>query len=351
MKLKAMKKCVAYGLGFFTIILLAGCLRPDPIEADNLVELDLLYEINTVGWARDIAIHEDLMFVAASQAGAQIWDLGGETPELVYQEDFGSDDLELIRYDARNRLLLASDRTIVHYRAMDSTNIGLDSAYYDNPSAFLDPRQLSDGNTQDFTFTSQDSQLVIYLTDRDFSDGLKRIFLTFSEESTFGGQYWSPEGHKLVNGHMRGLDMQDDLVAVTIEELGIALFQVSPSTIDTLAFADTPGEALETIFSGDRLLVANNWGGLQIFDWDGSSLESLSILDFDENVEHISIWGDAVILSCGLDECYIVDLTDPADPQVDQFIESGYCYRSTVDGDRVYMATRDGVKVYSISLN
>jgi len=54
------------------------------------------------------------------------------------------------------------------------------------------------------------------------------------------------------------------------------------------------------------------------------------------------------ILSCGENGIFVVDLSDPENPQVDQAIEAGYTYRTFVSNDMIYAATREGVKRYTI---
>lgn len=331
------------------VILHTTCLRPDPISNETVVEIDQVFEINTSGWARDSQESNGLLYVAASQAGIQIWDVSGTEPQQAFEHNPGSEDINLIHFDPVNHLLLAADRRIVHYMVMDSTGMAVDSVYYEQTSALLDPKQLSDGNTQDFNISARDSQLVIYLTDNDYSDGLKRIFLTLEDDAVFGGSYWAPEGAKLVTGHMRGMDQMDDVIAVTVEEMGVALYRVSLSSVEFLAELDTPGEAIETAFYGSYLLVATDWAGLHVLSWDGSRLAEVASLDFGENVEHISLWNDIAVLSCGNDEVYLVDLSDIQNPEVDQFIATGYTYRSEVVNDRIYFSTREGVKAYEIA--
>jgi len=107
---------------------------------------------------------------------------------------------------------------------------------------------------------------------------------------------------------------------------------------------------MEVTFYDDYLLVAADWAGLQVLHWDGSTLTHAGSLNLDEKVRQISVWRDVAILSCESDECYIVDISDPTDPRFDQFLATGYLYRTQVVGDRVYAATREGVKIYSIGM-
>ena len=331
-------------------LMLAGCLRPEPTEPDTRVIITLEKEIDTRGWSRDVMVEGDYLFVAASQAGAQIWDMAGDEPQMLWDTLITDKVAELIRYDAVNNIVFIADDGAVHYLLMNTTLTDVDTAYYNNPwLAIFDPKIFSDGNTEDMALLeAEDGRIVVLVTDRDFSDGLKRTTLNFNYDVGFDLNYWEPTGNKLVSGHLRGLDVVGDIVATGWEELGAGLHRVTPVQVDSLAHRDTPGDVLDVTFYGEYLLAAADWGGLQIMTWDTTQLDLVASLDLEETVKHIAVWEDLAVLSCGNDECYIVDLSDPLEPEFDQFLPTGYCYRTFVQDDHIYAATREGVKIYSI---
>ena len=60
------------------------------------------------------------------------------------------------------------------------------------------------------------------------------------------------------------------------------------------------------------------------------------------------MWNDQAVLSCGENGMFLVDLSDPGAPEVDQAIDAGYTYSTFVMDDIIYAATREGVKRYHI---
>ena len=103
-------------------------------------------------------------------------------------------------------------------------------------------------------------------------------------------------------------------------------------------------------FYDNYLLSANNWAGMGLFSIGAgdSSLTHLADVEVKGWVKQISLWNDIAVLSCGENGIFLVDLSDPANPKVDQPIDAGYTYRTHVAGDIIYAATREGVKRYHI---
>jgi len=333
------------------VLLLNSCLNPGRLSTSGNLLLVLEDSLSTVGFARDVSVVGEQVYVAASLAGVEIWSRNGGSYQETYQDPLTGDVAQYILTVPSQRLLMVADRKTVHYRFLNNSLTTIDSTYYSDPWVYsLDPLQFSDANCKDLAVISGDTlgSLTVFVADGDWGDGLKKIQLDLKYEPVFQVNYWQPQGVKLVQGHIVGLALKDSLLAVTMGELGIALYRVHTDSLELLAQADTPGEALEAEFAGEFLLVADNWAGVEVYSVSGDQLTWLSNIALRGWAKHIAVWQQFALVACGENSLYIVDISDPAQPRLDGYLETGYIYRGVVSGDRYFAATRRGVKIYQL---
>lgn len=328
------------------VLVLSGCVKPsDPFEENADILLTQIDQINTRGYARYTDVVDTLMFVAASQAGGQIWVQRDGSWTLQYEHSFSTAELEIVRYDAQNRLWLAADRRSGYVLPMDSTHLAPDPVY--------SLQQFSDSNTEDFVFDSKPDSVELWLADSDGSDGLK--YFTFSRGTDpFGLPAWEiTSGEKIKVSAYTGMDRQGQRVGLARSELGIEVFDL-PVAAGSLPFAtaDTPGEALDVTFYENQILVADNWAGMTTFVMADSVLTRTDVLEMDGWVKHIDLWNEYAFLSCAGNGLFVVKLSaDGAGQVVDQFVPISYVYDVTIVGDLLYVASREGVLIYKIERN
>lgn len=325
---------------------LGGCLKPnDPYLENAEILLTRIDHINTIGYARQVDVSDTLMFVAASQAGGQIWVQRNQEWLLSYAYIFSTAELEIVRYDHQNRLWLAADRRSGYVLPMDSTHLAPDPRY--------SLQQFSDSNTQDFVFESKPDSVKLWLADSDGSDGFK--FFTFNRGiDPFGLPVWEiASGEKIKVASYTGMDRQGQRIGLARSELGIEIFDL-PVAAGSLPFvtADTPGEALDITFYNDQVLVADNWAGLTTFSLADSALTQTDRLELNGWVKHIDLWGEFAFLSCAGNGLFVVKLSpDGTGHTVDQFLPISYVYDVTIYNNLLYVASREGVLVYNIEQN
>ena len=334
------------GLAILAITLLVSCVKPnDPYQNNVDVLLTQVDQVNTIGYARDIFIADTMMFVAASQAGGQIWTQRAGEWGMRYQNIFNTVELELIQYDMVNHILLAADKRSGYLLPMDSTNLAPDSTY--------SLQQFSDSNTQDFAFVAKPDTIQLWLADLDGSDGLK-FFIFKRGVDPFGLPSWEINtGEKIKVASYTGLDKRDNQLGVARSELGIELFNlpVQAGSLPVMS-ADTPGEALDVTFYKNELLVADNWAGMTTFQIGDSTLTQTDQLSLNGWVKHIDLWNDYAFLSCAGNGLFVVKLgQNGAASTVDQYLPISYVYDVTIAGDYLYVASREGVLIYKIEMN
>lgn len=365
-----MKTRIAHILIFLLTLLLVSCLKPEAIESDQRVDVMLVEVLETGGFARDVVAHNDMIFVAASQGGTQFWEENDGTHEKVFQAYFDQDgnphnDNEVLKIylEPESRMLFVLDKAQAFYKKLNTEYTAFDTIYDGIYSVFMETfeaRRFGDGSIEDlYVRMSNDTTVTIMAADRSSGDGLQTYYLNkevYEGPIDLSGTihsfpYWNiANGSLSTDGRILGLDVSGDMLAVTRDELGVILLNWSFNNVDTLAVHETPGEALEVTFYDDYLLVANNWAGMGVMSISSSdsSLTHLTDVEVKGWVKHISMWNEIAVLSCGENSIFLVDLSDPASPVVDQAIEAGYTYRTYVAGNTIYAATREGVKLYNL---
>lgn len=349
-----MKRIFAFIPVLFLLFSLVACLKPDSLETDRLVDISFVEVLETIGYARDVYVLDDKIFVAASQAGNQIWQDQDGNAELIFEHNFSGNPALRVTVEPETGILFAFDRTQGFHKTLNQELSAFDSAYIKFPIwlPLFEQGLFGSGSNEDFVHRKMNDSLVaLYVIDRTSNDGLKQYYFNrkYNEFPEF--HYWELSNvGSSTGGRNLGMDLRDTLLAISHDELGVGLYRLDGVNLDTLNVVNTPGESMEVLFHDNYLLCANNWAGMGIFalgDGD-TSLTHLADIEVNGWVKQLSIWNDIAILSCGENGIFLVDISDPANPVVDQPIEAGYTYRTFVADDMIYAATRQGVKRYRI---
>ncbi len=355
-----MKRLFLSPAGFILILSLVSCLKPDAIESSFVSDVYLVDILETGAYARDVYVADETIFVAASQIGNQIWQeqTDGSVNKTLEHKFSGNPALRMI-VEPETGLMFTFDRAQGFYKKLSADMAGFDSVYI-NHKVWIETSEsglFGSGSNEDFAVRKlNDSLVALYVIDRTSNDGLKQYYFNRyfrAPDFVYSGSYYYWELSNVgtsTGGINLGLDLRDTLMAISHDELGVGLYRLDGVDLDTLGVIDTQGEALEVKFYDNYVLCANNWAGLGIYSLGtgDSSLTHLADIEVGGWVKQISVWNDIAVLSCGENGIFLVDLSDPEHPQVDQSIEAGYTYRTHVAGDIIYAATREGVKRYHI---
>ena len=148
-----------------TILIFSGCIEPN---TEDLWSITIEGVLQTEGFARDIAIEGNTGYVAAGQAGVQVWNLSDQTQSGYFAGyvEGGAflefEDVSIIGRNPLNNLIFASesneDVKIFHYATGDS-----DITYRNT---------IMSARTKGFvSFPLADDQFIMYAADND--DGMK----------------------------------------------------------------------------------------------------------------------------------------------------------------------------------
>jgi len=355
-----MKRIILSTAIFIMILLLTACLKPDPIDSSFASDVYLMDVLETGAYARDVFVVDETIFVAASQIGNQIWQAQSDgSVEKMFEHKFSGNPALRMIVEPTTRLMFTFDKAQGFYKKLSPQMNDFDSVYIQH-KAWIETSEsglFGSGSNEDFAVRKMNDSLVaLYVIDRTSNDGLKQYYFNRyyrAPDILYNGAYYYWELSNVgtsTGGINLGLDLRDTLLAISHDELGVGLYRLEGVDLDTLGVVDTRGETLEVKFYENYLLAANNWAGMEIFSMGAGDTSLIHLADVEVGgwVKQISVWHDIAVLSCGENGIFLVDLSDPGNPQVDQPIDAGYTYRTHVAGDIIYAATREGVKRYHI---
>jgi len=327
--------------------LFQSCMEP---STDGLWTISIDNIMTTEGFSRSVAVEGSLAFVAAGQAGAQVWDL--QNSSLLYDytgyEEGGTflefEDIALIGRDSVNNLLFVSesnqDVKIFHFN-------GSDSLVYRNT--------IMSARTKDFiSFPSNIDQFIMYSADND--DGLKWHYYNLDTTSSFGIEFieWTPYGGSEIYTPGKPLGIGSDgvsLIAMAVDQLGVELFSIDSLGADPVLVGrvDTGGNAEKVTLSTSGVFVAcDNAGATYIPNNNfATSNESFPFAQ-DFTVDHIAINNDIAALSLGSKGIGLYDISNPENPIEKGVFPIGYSYMSTFWEGKLLVCSREGLQVLTV---
>jgi hypothetical protein len=237
-----------------TTILMVGCgERNSPLTPASSYRL--LGEIQTPGWAQDVAVLDDTAYVADNLGGITVIDIHDAlNPSFI--ESWSSTRLvKRIKVAPVNRLLLTYE---------SGSNYGM--KIYSIDQKTIVSEGFSSGG-RDLAVLEQPGSFWAFAT--DVSDGL------------VGNKYVYTQGYWLVEdaivpflpplGEYRGMELVgDSLVYACLDERGVIAVRVdlelTANAPDSIGWEDTPGAARDIVYQDGYLYIADYFNGLIVMD-------------------------------------------------------------------------------------
>jgi hypothetical protein len=222
-----------------------GCIEPNK---ENIWTLNKIAHVETEGYCRDVYISGDSVFVAAGQAGIQLWDISTITaPTLVWKKSLSelgvSKEISQVEYEPSIQQLFALES--------NERPIHLDLSKGDTVSVV---GQFSSEKTKEFrVVTNNANSFTCYAADND--DGLK--ISTFEFDSGFG-LWFNTSGEEIASvGNPNGIDILGDEIVLTLDQLGIEVFHNENGLITSSYHIDLEGNARAvTMENGGEFYIA-----------------------------------------------------------------------------------------------
>ncbi len=294
------------------IVFLAGCGERN--EADIVTgPFRLLGQLQTRGWAEDVAVDDTIAVVADGQAGTAIVTIrDAAAPETLATYPAGSHNLSVV-------LCVVS---------LENGVFGPYNEQWGGPPLYdISTGQSALGGFANslevykLELVSRPDTLQLFTGDKSTSDGFTVRMIAKS------GNSWSTvdnEQFQYANSYrIYGFGRTDgNLAALCFDQLGVVIYNWRTS--EEITWVDTPGGARDAVWVGDYIYVADYGNGVQVID--ASTPPSASIVASvmpvgSSRLERIAADGDYVFVLDANDGIYVIDVSNPLTPAEVQLIE------------------------------
>ncbi len=316
------------------LVLLSGCARQgSPVDAGNGEESGgyrLVEMFPIVGYAEDIAIAGGIGIVAASQGGMVVLDMTDPVSPVYL-------GMGVTSFSA----------TACSYEPADSF------AFVTDGSRGVRIFDVSDPSNPTNSVTYQTTRARDVVTALVVVDSLYHMFVADGENGFRVGELYYEEAfdlwfvnqldHEYPLGNARGIFVLEDLALLAMEEIGLAIYDVSnPTSTVALGTVDTPGEARAVTAHGDYAYIADWRAGLQVIDIsDPLAPEIVGEAPTVGNADGIDYADGLVYVADHVGGLRVFDVSDPTEPEEVGYFETPYANEALVSWPYIYVADRD----------
>lgn len=317
------------------LMLLWGCARRgSPVAATGDEEPPSGYRLVAAlaieGYAEDVEVSGDLALVAASQGGLVVIDVSdpaGPSYLGTGPTGFGATGCAYARDDQIGYITDGS-RGAVLYRLTD-------------PAAPEEVGYCEGTSTRDIVVDETIPGQVHHVFGADGIGDLKvwRVTYNAGYDLWFGNQLISPS----TPGSARGICLEDTLVFLAMEEVGLTIFDVStPGSPEEVGHVDTPGEARAIAVHGAYAYVADWRQGLQVVDVsDPTGPVIVGSADTDGNADGVFYRNGRAFVADHAGGLLVFDVSEPSEPRRAGYYETPFANAVFVTDDYVFVADRD----------
>ena len=330
-------------------LLFFSCMEPND---EGLWSYDIISTLETNGFARDISIQNDTVFIAAGQSGVQIWNLSSNNLIKSFYGYYEGgaflefEDISIIKHNSKNDLVFVSElnKDVMIYN-LDET----DSLRYRNT--------IMSARTKDYVvFSDKFDEFVMYTADND--DGLKWGNYSLDTTYLFGIEFieWTPiSGAEVFTpGKSMGIDSDGtSKITMAVDQMGVELFSIDSlgSDLNFIGRVNTEGNAISTAMSENGVFAAcDNAGAVYIPYINFPAGEMGYRFAEDLTVNHITIKDNIAVLSLGAKGTALYDITDPINPIEKGIFSVGYVYKTKFWGEKLLVCAREGLRILSLNL-
>ena len=329
---------IRIGYSVLLLSLFTGCLEP---VTEDLWDLNRVAQIETEGYCRDVFISGDSVFVAAGQAGIQLWDISViSAPTRVWSmglSELGvNKEIMQVEYEA----------TIEQLFALESNErpIHIDLSLGDS---VIVAGQFSSEQTKEFRVRSESAtSFTVFAADND--DGLK--WSEFEYDPGFD-LWFNTAGDEVSSiGKPNGIDILGSEIVLTIDQLGIEVLHNENGSIASSYHMDLEGNSRSvTMINGEEFYVACEEGGAYRLD-PGSSSEWDPDIQFAEDlyVTHVAENGHQLALSCAANGLALYEAGADLRIRERGIHDIGYVYHAEFSNGYLFAATREGLQILEI---
>lgn len=340
-----------------SVLIIGSCI--EPINED-LWSITTEKIINTSGYARDVHVENDIVFIAAGEGGAEIWNLnsssGPSMLDAMSLDDIGArKEISKIHFSSTNdllHLLEINERSYVFL--LNDSSYNVESPY----------GQYGAEDTRDFVVIDSVDHFTYYsVIKKDHFLKWQRWVKTIFGEIFFWGDSQNPAvGDEIDVGAVpTSVTLFDKSIVLGVGQLGIQIWELIELESDPVyrASIDLEGtvEAVNLIDDKSLYISQGSYGatyiGLDDLEIDNESstvTNNFGMTNFaiDLDVDHVSVKNGVAALSLGSKGIALYDVSDPTDPIERGIFPVGYVYKTEFWGERLVVCSREGLKVINV---
>ncbi len=310
---------------FLIILLLVSCADfLEPIFNNGELVIEAI--IPTIGFARDVYVSDDFIYIAEDQAGFSIYNKLDN--QLINQYYGNIENARLIQAVDEIKQVFVYDQygspaAIMVYDITDPTN-----------PVELPPITGQTGGIEALVCDIQPDNSVDIL----WAHGNSYQYGNYN--NIWLGSY----AYNFPNA-VEGFDIVDTLLFITGEQRG--LYITNRNNGDIISEVNTPGTAVDVKVHGNHAYVADKEFGISVIDIsDITQPELVYSHDTSGYAKRIDAEGDYLVVASGGGGVYLFNISDRAKPEfADRWDDSdiGYTYDVDMHNGEVFVATREGV--------
>ena len=315
-----------------------SCMEPD---TEDLWTLNKIANVETEGYCRDVFISGDSVFVAAGQAGVQLWDISTiSSPLLIWKKTLSelgvSKEISQVEYEPFIKQLFALE--------INERPIHLDLSKGDTVSVL---GQFSSEKTKEFrVVTNNANSFTVYAADND--DGLKTSMFEFD---TSFGLWFNTFGEEIASvGNPNGIDIYENEIVLTLDQLGIEAFHDENGLITSSYHIDLEGNAraITMINGGEFYIACEDGGAFRLATSFSSQWDFKNQFAKDLFVTHVAVNSHQLALSCASNGLALYKTGSDKKVQERGIHDIGYVYHSEFSNGYLFAATREGLQIFEI---
>lgn len=271
------------------------------------------------GYAQDIAVQGDIVFVAEGQAGLSAYSLASPSEPVMLDRisDSQNEAYGVCPADTFVHVAYGYKELATYNAARPESLLVLGELEYPQPGYGYDVAV-----ADSFAYIAADAQFIIVKVARPQYPEL--VF-----------QYRYPRG-------CRGVAVAGGICYLALEQLGVEIWDVDALPPTRLGWLDTPSNARGLDVSGTNVFVADGRDGLVVVDAaDPAQPHELARLDLPGYATRVSLDDTLALVACGDAGVCIVNVARPSEPMLVARIPGGNTRGVAASGRYFYAADRD----------
>jgi len=322
-------KYVILAVVFFLV--LVSCAKPsEPSESENILKIEKT--LSTGGYARDLSISNEIVFVAEDQQGFSIFNHVSGTRFCMVDSIEGNhvENVSSIAGSLEEDLLFVYDTQ------------GTNTIHVYDVSDLLNPVYV-------IFFSGDTANLQNLITIPNSGGGIDLLWSNGFElkHVTYDGT-WSTQFFLFPND-INGFDLNDDYIVVAGLQMGFYIIERSSGTI--INTVETAGEALDVKIVDNNVILALREEGFVIFDInDPLNPEEIYSKNLSDLIYTVDVEDNYLVLSSHSGGVLLYDIAEISSPEFIGNLDSGdigYTFKAVLNEGKIFAATRQGIQIIS----